>query len=138
MPPKSPTKVPFAALDAGLEQSAAPPGIDDIQLVDQARCLLGLMEFAFFKAAWRQWHGTEAEERRLERAFVAFLFRGQAPVYVRAFARRVLNDAARGTLDPVKLGGTGQPAPDRAIDLADPTLVALSGFLLAGLLLFIL
>lgn len=76
----------------------------DTDLVTAARARLGILDFEFFRAAWRHWHGAEPEDRRLEPAFVTYLFHQRAPGYVRHFARRVLEDAAAGRLDPLALG----------------------------------
>ena len=89
----------------------------DAGLVDTARTLLGVMDFEFFRLAWNDWHGGAADDRDLEPGFVRFLFRQEAPGYVRRFARRVLEDAALGCLDPVSLG-VGQSV-ERALPLPD-------------------
>lgn len=87
-----------------LNYSTSGPESCDADLVNAARALLGVLDFEFFRLAWNDWHGGEADDRELEPGFVTFLFREQAPSYVRRFARRVLDDEARGTLDPVALG----------------------------------
>ena len=138
MPLNTRTKDSLAFLSHDAAASSAGDQVDDCLLVDRARVHLGLLEFDFFRAAWRQWHGQEADERSLERAFMVYLFQQRTPIYVRALARRVVQDAVDGRLDPVALGGQAAPAPDQEMDLADPITVAVCGFLLAGLLLFIL
>lgn len=93
---------------------------DDGELVTEARAAIGLLEFDFFRAAWRHWHGAEPEDRALEPAFVTYLFQQRVPGYVRHFARRVLAEAAVGRLDPAAFG-LDQRAQGEAIpDLRDP------------------
>lgn len=100
-----------------LNYSESDPGNCDADLVGAARALLGVLDFDFFRLAWNEWAGSEADDRDLERGFVNFLFRQEAPSYVRHFARRVLEDEARGCLDPESLGVEGlvkraMPLPD--------------------------
>lgn len=93
---------------------------DDSDLVFKARATLGLLEFDFFRVAWRHWHGAEPEDRALEPAFVTYLFQQRVPGYVRHFARRVLAEAAVGRLDPAAFG-LDQRVPAEAVpDLQDP------------------
>lgn len=81
---------------------------DDV-LVFEARTLLGLLDFEFFRAAWRNWYGEEPDDRRLEPGFVSFLLEQEAPDYVRYFARLVLRRAADGRLDPTAFGIAAEP-----------------------------
>ena len=74
----------------------------DEELVFEARTLLGLLDFEFFRVAWRNWHGGEPDDRRLEPGFVTFLFKQLAPDYVRHFARLVF---AAGGGRPARSGG---------------------------------
>ena len=83
--------------------------VRDEDLVFEARNLLGLLDFDFFRVAWRNWHGEEPDDRRLEPGFMSFLFRQQAPDYVRYFARLVLRQAAAGCLDPAAFGIAAEP-----------------------------
>ena len=81
----------------------------DEDLVFEARTLLGLLDFEFFRVAWRNWHGGEPDDRRLEPGFMVFLLKQQAPDYVRHFARLVLQRAAAGCLDLAEFGLETQP-----------------------------
>ncbi len=78
--------------------------LSDNDLVIRARTALGLLDFDFFRTAWRDWHGAEPEDRAIEPEFVTYLFQQRIPGYVRHFARKVLSAAAAGRLDPVVLG----------------------------------
>ena len=118
-----------------LSYSGSAPEIADADLVHAARDLLGLLEFEFFRLAWTVWHGSEANDRDLERGFMAFLFRQEAPGYVRHFARRVLEDEAQGCLDPVSLGvgetvKPASPLPDLRNEFTASCLAIALGVLL--------
>ena len=104
---------------------------DDSDLVTAARAAVGLLEFDFFRAAWRHWHGAEPEDRALEPAFVTYLFQQRVPGYVRHFARWVLSEAAVGRLDPAAFGLDRRVQDEAIPDLRDPLAVAS----MAGLLL---
>lgn len=93
---------------------------DDSELVTEARTAVGLLEFEFFRAAWRHWHGADPEDRALEPAFVTYLFQQRVPGYVRHFARRVLADAALGCLDPAAFGLDQRAQVEAIPNLRDP------------------
>ena len=78
--------------------------LSDADLAAQAKAVLGILDFELFRTAWRSWYGAEPEDRRLEPAFVAYLYTTRLPGYVRHFARQVLDAAAAGTLDPAVFG----------------------------------
>ena len=103
---------------------------NDSELVAQARNAVGLLEFDFFRAAWRHWHGAEPEDRALEPAFVLYLFQDRVPGYVRHFARRVLSEAALGRLDPAALGLEPGTQDAAVPDLRDPFAALSMGCLL--------
>ncbi len=88
-------------------QPPAPLPEDDAELIRQAVEAACVSDFDFFRAAWRAWHGTPPEEKALERIFVAYLFRQQAPGFARHFARRALEAEAAGDLDSAALGLKG-------------------------------
>ena len=77
---------------------------DDAGLLNQATEAAGVGDYDFFRAAWRGWHGSQPNEKALERAFVDYLFRGRAPGFARHFARRILEAQAAGRLDPSAFG----------------------------------
>ena len=82
---------------------SASPEWTDVQLVTQAMHRLDQMEIEFFRTAWREWYGTEPEDKALEPGFQRYLFQQVAPTYVRHFAREILSDVIED----------GAPAPDR-------------------------
>ncbi|NIR32109.1 MAG: hypothetical protein GWN84_22960 [Gammaproteobacteria bacterium] len=67
---------------------------------------LGMSEFEVFSAAYRAWFHERAATASLERYFVAYLFNGRAPFWVRHFTRSTLLEepasegpVARGTVN---------------------------------------
>ena len=90
--------------------------LSDDELVTEAKAALGILDFELFRAAWRSRHGAEPNDRRLEPAFVTYLFTRFVPGYVRHFARQVLAEATAGRLEPadfgVKRGVREGPVPD--------------------------
>ena len=93
--------------------------LSDADLAAEAKAALGILDFELFRTAWRNWYGAEPEDRRLEPAFVAYLYTKRLPGYVRHFARRVLDAAATGRLDPAVFGVDGRVAQTAVIDLGD-------------------
>ena len=93
-----------------------------------------MREFDLFHAAWRVWFGRAPEDKALERIFVNYLFNQRIPHWVRHFARRVINDAEAGYLDPRSLGATDYPRRDPLPDLGDSHLAM--GYV-AALVLFL-
>jgi hypothetical protein len=88
------------------------------RLVSRAALAKAVSEYELFQLAYRAWHGSEPEQPRLEKIFVAYLFTGRVPAWVRDYAQRSLpsGDSAR---DPgrrwmaqlLKRAGRGQPPP---------------------------
>ena len=76
----------------------------DCQFVIQAAGALRLKEFDFFRLAYRRWWGREAQEKALERTFVAYMFHEVVPPWVRHLTREVLRCTKSGTLNPEQLG----------------------------------
>ena len=83
-------------------QQAPEPG--DSRDVTVAAGRLGLTEFDFFRLCYRRWFGRMPDERALEQAFAAFMFRGHVPPWVRAATRQVLAADRAGTLDAEAYG----------------------------------
>lgn len=95
---------------------AAAPTTCDATLVSRAAALASLSEFDLFRAAWQQWHGSAADERRMEQVFARYLQEQTAPGWVRHFARRIVAEARDGRLDRAGLALDGyrrcEPLPD--------------------------
>ena len=47
-------------------------------------------EFELFRLAHRHWFGDDPGAKALEHVFVAYLFRGEVPMWVRHFSRQAL------------------------------------------------
>jgi hypothetical protein len=87
-----------------LTHPAAPRLPEDAQGVIDAAWTLRISEFDLFRLAHRRWYHREAEEKALEAVFARYLFRQEAPPWVRQYYREVLARAAAGTLDPKDFG----------------------------------
>jgi small-conductance mechanosensitive channel len=83
-------------------QSTVPP--EDVCMVIDAAAYLRIGEFDFFKLAWRRWSGEEADEKALERTFVAYMFHQVVPTWARQCAREVLQRVREGRLDRREFG----------------------------------
>lgn len=91
----------FVDLRRALGGEAPPP---DVQAVLDASYHLRVGEFDLFRLAFRRWFGQEADEKALEKVFVAYLFARRVPLWVRHFCRQVLADARSGRLDREAFG----------------------------------
>ncbi len=76
----------------------------DIEDVLSAAATLDIAEVQLFREAYRKWFGARIGEDALDRCFVAYMFAGVVPHWVRDYARQVLQHAADHRLDPVKFG----------------------------------
>lgn len=81
-----------------------PTALPDFAAAMKAAEALGVSEYDFFRLAFRRWSGREAEEKTLERFFVAYMFQQNVPVWVRHFSRDVLSRDAAGKLDAAEFG----------------------------------
>jgi hypothetical protein len=93
--------------------------LSDDALVTEAKAALGILGFELFRAAWRNWYGAEPDDRRLEPAFVTYLFKRSVPGYVRHFARQVLAEATAGRLEPADFGVARGAREGPVTDLRD-------------------
>ena len=96
--------------------SETPPR--DMALVNRAAEAAAVSEFDLFQAAWQQWHGSKPEAKRLEPVFARYLGDGKAPGFVRHYARRVLDAALAGEIDPVAFGLVGYRRREALPDLS--------------------
>ena len=76
----------------------------DFVAVMKAAEALSISEYDFFRLAFRRWRGLEADEKTLERIFVAYMFHQAVPAWVRHLTRDVISKIADGKLDAAKLG----------------------------------
>lgn len=89
---------------------------DDVLAVLDASAALEVTEFRLFELAWRRWFGSHPNPARLEHHFAAYMFAERVPLWVRSFARLILDLDARGELDP-RAFGVWQPLPSRRMRL---------------------
>lgn len=75
-----------------------------IEDVLKTAALLDIGEFDVFRIAYVQWHGRNPSDALLEPFFARYLFDSVVPVWVRHFARTVLQLANEGRLDPEQFG----------------------------------
>jgi hypothetical protein len=94
-----------------------PPGwLDrDVAAVHQAARLLQLPEFAFFRLAYRRWHGRGVRDRELEAVFMSYLLRRRVPPWVRHLAREVQERNRAGVLAPQDYGIEPAAPPPTAV-----------------------
>lgn len=81
-------------------------------VVGRAAAWLDVPEVEVFARAHVWWFGRRASGEALERAFVAYMFGGRVPPWVRHYAREVLCGRALEAA-PVGLDGQRPPAPPR-------------------------
>ncbi|MCH7932016.1 MAG: hypothetical protein IH906_07410 [Proteobacteria bacterium] len=62
----------------------------DAAAIEKAAERLRVDEFELFRLAHRHWFGDDPGAKALEHVFVAYLFRGETPMWVRHFSRGVL------------------------------------------------
>jgi len=113
------------------------PADSDQNLVHEAGSLLGLLDFEFFRTAWRNWYGEDPDDHRIEPGFMRFLLNQQAPSYVRHFARLVLEQAASGRLDLAAFGLEAEDRPVEPVETLKDDFASSSLLVVLGLLLII-
>lgn len=72
--------------------------------VRTAAAMLDIGEHELFAHAFEHWHGRKPGDRELERAFLAYMFLGRVPYWVRGYCREILTQASRNDLDPISFG----------------------------------
>ena len=75
-----------------------------------ASAILEITEFRLFELAYQRWFGEPPLEQKLEPIYTAYMFRANAPFWVRQFCRDVMARDRTGTLDPTEFGV--YPAPE--------------------------
>jgi hypothetical protein len=87
---------------------AASPDVTNVVAAAEA---LNVREYNLFNVAYAWWFGRVAGEKEVERPFMRYLMTEQAPVWVRQFAREVLERKREGRLDPRQYGLPPAPPP---------------------------
>ncbi len=103
-------------------------GSEDAIVIHRAAALLRLNEFDVFRLAHNNWFGHDADEKALDRVFVAYLFQSSVPHWVRHFCR----EALEGRIDPA----SAAPAPQSPVEEIGQRFAAFAvAAALAGMLL---
>lgn len=72
---------------------------DRAQIVHAAN-LLEIGEFQFLQLAFAEWYGREMNETEREAFFGSFFLRGNTPLFLRHYARKIVASEQEGTLWP--------------------------------------
>jgi hypothetical protein len=83
----------------------------DVTIIAAAAEALNVREYNLFNVAYAWWFSRVAGEKEVERPFMRYLMTEQAPVWVRQFAREVLERKREGRLDPRQYGLPPAPPP---------------------------
>lgn len=67
--------------------------------VVKAANILQIGEFQLLQLAYEDWHGTEIPRDRVDAYFRRFVMGGETPIWVRQYARRIVDWDERGLLD---------------------------------------
>lgn len=81
---------------------------DDIEQdaldVLSASSVLEITEFHLFELAYERWFGEPPLQEKLESVYTLYMFRANAPFWVRQYCREVLTREKNGMLDPTEFG----------------------------------
>jgi len=64
--------------------------LSDTNAIGFATRLLGTTEYRLFELAFQEWYGQIPQQCELERAFLAYIFSGEVPCWVRAYTRNTM------------------------------------------------
>jgi hypothetical protein len=106
---------------------------DEADRIRAAAEAVGVSEFDLFRAAYRHWYAADADTRVLEDRFVAYLFHGTVPAFVRHYARLVHDGKAPAGPEMSGLARRERPVRPDSIFIAVLLVVALAVYLLFGL-----
>lgn len=76
----------------------------DVEAVLDTAAVLDVTEFRVFELAFTDWHGYPPSPRRIEAAFVPYMFQGSIPHWVRQYTRKILRLQRQGSIDRQALG----------------------------------
>ncbi len=68
--------------------------------VAHAANILQVGEFQLLQLAYRKWYGRDLPVRMIDRLFADYMLRDTVPHWARHYARRIIEDEARGLIDP--------------------------------------
>ena len=69
--------------------------IDDNNIVSDASGILDVSEFKIFQMAFYAWFGEDGNYKFIESCFGSYLKDNKLPIWVRNYARRIVNDYNR-------------------------------------------
>jgi hypothetical protein len=88
----------------------------DVQAVLDTAAMLDISEFEVFQMSFSDWHGHRAQPDSLESYFVAYMFQGTVPYWVRQFTRKVHKLAEQGRLASSGLAPRDDESPPYSPD----------------------
>lgn len=97
----------FTYDDDGIEQ--------DTLDVLTASSALEITEFRLFELAYERWFGEPPIEEKMEPIYIRYMFRANAPFWVRQFCREVMAREKSGALDPREFGVFPAPESDSMV-----------------------
>lgn len=75
-----------------------------------ASAILEITEYRLFELAYERWFGEPPKEDKVESVYARYMFRENAPFWVRQYCREVMARDRKGILDPTEFGVF--PAPE--------------------------
>jgi len=96
----------------------------DTHAIELTASVHQVTKFRIFELAYQDWHGTEANETDIEAHFIAFLFDGLVPCWVRAYTRKTLRLCEEAGLD---LPALPADKPDVALAISAQSLLMIAG-----------
>lgn len=97
----------FTYDDDGIEQ--------DTLDVLTASSALEITEFRLFELAYERWFGEPPMAEKLESIYTRYMFRANAPFWVRQYCREVMARENSGALDPKEFGVFPAPESDSMV-----------------------
>jgi hypothetical protein len=83
---------------------------DDVEDIVKTAAFLHVSEFEVFQLAYRNWFGHTAANREIDAFFSRYMSTAAAPIWVRAFTRRIRQLHREGRLN-LREFGIQSPAP---------------------------
>lgn len=87
-------------------------------------------KFRIFELAYAEWHGAPASEADIEAYFIAYLFDGEVPCWVRAYTRKTLRLCQEAGLE---LPAMQDERPGMVLALNAETLMTLAALVMMSL-----
>ena len=104
--------------------------INDTRDIELTASVHQVTKFRIFELAYAEWHGAPASEAVIEAYFVAYLFDGEVPCWVRAYTRKTLRLCQDAGLE---LPTLQDERPGMVLALDTGTLITLAALAMMGL-----